>query len=190
MISRPRSFRSLRALINQIPDKDETNKAFSDILNDTNDRATGIVAASLLESSLESTLVFRLKKIGASNTNEIFRGDGPFASFSAKIKLARSINLIGERARHDFDCIREIRTAFAYAKRARIDFDTKEILTVCERIDFPLGTDEKIRESGISRYRFLSACIVYSRLLMESASPGNHPWSRKILGRREKAGHG
>jgi hypothetical protein len=183
MVSRPRSFRSLRTLIQQIPTKVETNQAFSELLKDTNDRAVGIVAAALLESALETTLVFKLKKIGADNTNEIFRGDAPFGTFSAKIKLARAINLIGDPARHDFDCVREIRNAFAFTKRAKITFETSEIAVVCERINFPVFGDDAIKERGISRYRFLSSCILYTKMLMEMATPGRHPFSKKELGR-------
>jgi hypothetical protein len=188
MGSRPRSFRSLRTLIHQIPTTGETKQAFSEILNDTNDRAVGIVSAALLESALERALVFKLKKIGAGDTSEIFRGDAPFGTLSAKIILARSINLIGDPARHDFDCVREIRTAFAHTKRAKITFDTPEIAVVCKRINFPIAGDDVSKEPGISRYRFLSACLLYTEMLMEMATPGYHHFSKKELGRSWRHG--
>lgn len=186
MVSRPQSFRSLRALIDQVPSAVETNKAFSELLDDTNDRVVGIVAASLLESSLETTLVFKLKKIGAGNTDGIFKGDAPFSSFSAKIKLARAINLIGEPARHDFDCIRQIKSALAYTRRTKIGFETKEVRTVIERIDYPPFGNRGRNEPGLSRYCFFAACLIYSRMLMEMATPGNHSSSKKTLARAWK----
>jgi hypothetical protein len=162
MTSRPRSFRSLRALIHQLPTRDETNQAFSELSGDPNDRSIAIVGAALLESTLQTALAFRLKKIGASDASEIFRGDdAPFGSFSAKIKLARAINLLGDPARHDLDCIRAIRNAFAQTRRIKLTFETAEIATVCK----------------------LSGCILYSKMLMEIATPGHHPFSKKELGR-------
>jgi len=186
MISRPRSFRSLRALINQLPTKDETNQAFKELNNDPNDRVVAIVGAALLESTLQTALAFKLKKIGAQDTNNIFRGDdAPFGSFSDKIKLARAINLLGDPARHDLDCIREIRSAFAQTRRTGLTFETAEITTVCVRINFPIFGETR-KEQGMSRFRFLSACILYSRMLMEMATPGHHPFSKKELSRSWK----
>jgi hypothetical protein len=187
MSSRPRSFRSLRALIHQLPTEGETNQAFRELANDSNDRAVAIVGAALLESTLQSALMFRLKKIGARNTIDIFRGDdAPFGSFSDKIKLGLAINLLGNPARHDLDCIREIRSAFAQTRRTSLTFETAEIATVCVRINFPIFGDDVRKEKGMSRHRFLSACILYSRLLMEMATPGNHPFSKKVLSRSWK----
>jgi hypothetical protein len=97
--------------------------------------------------------------------------------------LARAINLIGDPARHDFDCIRQIRSAFAYTRRTKIDFETLEVRTVCERINFPIFGDDTIKAPGVSRYRFFAACLIYSRMLMEMSTPGNHPSSRKTLAR-------
>jgi hypothetical protein len=184
MTSRPRSFRSLRALIHQLPTRGETNQAFKELSDDPNDRAVAIVGAALLESTLQASLAFRLKKIGATDTNEVFRGDdAPFGSFSAKIKLARAVNLLADPARHDLDCIREIRNAFAQTRRKKLTFETAEIGAVCVRINFPIFGDDTTKEEGITRFRFLSGCILYSRLLMEMATPGYHPFSKKVLGR-------
>lgn len=184
MTSRPRSFRSLRALIHQLPTGDETNQALRELSHDPNDRTVAIVGAALLESALQGALTFKLKKIGASRTSEVFRGDdAPFGSFSAKIKLARAINLLGDPARHDLDCMREIRNAFAQIRRTKLTFETVEIAAVCKRINFPIFGDDTVEEEGISRFRFLSGCILYSRMLTEMATPGHHPFSKKELGR-------
>lgn len=183
MVSRPRSFRSLRLLIQQIPTNDETNQAFRELLEDHNDRAAALVATALVESSLEKTLVFKLKKIGAHDTDEIFRGDAPFSSFSAKIKLALAIGLLRDPARHDLDCIREIRNAFAYTRRTKLTFETPEVARVCERLNYPIFGEDTTKGPGISRYRFELTCIMYARMLMEVATPGNHYFAKKELGR-------
>jgi hypothetical protein len=184
MTSRPRIFRSLRALIHQLPSGDETNQALRELSSNPDDRTVAIVGAALLESALQAALTFKLKKIGANRTSEIFRGDdAPFGSFSAKIKLARAINLLGDPARHDLDCIREVRNAFAQIRRTKLTFETVEIAAVCKRINFPIFGEDTVDEEGMSRWYFLSGTILYSRMLVEMATLGHHHFSKKQLGR-------
>ncbi len=185
MVSRPRSFRSLRDFTNKVPSSDEAHRIFHELISDPNDRASGITGAAYLESSLEETLTYRLTKIGTMSVDELFRGDAPLGTFSAKIKFAFTIRLFGERTRHDFDCIREIRNAFAHSK-LKANFETSEIQTVCHRISFPKwGSGEgamQKEEIGATRIRFLATCTLYNEMLAEMATPGNHPFSKKILG--------
>jgi len=163
----------------------EAHRIFHELLNDPNDRAAGITAAAYLESSLEETLTYKLGKIGSGPINELFRGDGPLGTFSAKIKFTASIALLGERTRNDFDCIREIRNAFAHSK-LRADFETLEIQIVCWQISFPKwGTGQgamQKEEAGATRVRFAATCTLYNEMLAEMATPGRHEFSKKILG--------
>jgi hypothetical protein len=185
MAYRPQNFRALRDFTNQIPPSDEAHRVFHELLSDPNDRAAGITAASYLESSLEETLIYRLRKIGADSVAEIFRGDAPLATFAAKIKFGFSIGLLGARTRADFDCIREIRNAFAHSK-LRATFETSEIQLTCWQITFPKwGSGEgamQKEERGATRVRFAATCTLYNEMLAEMATPGNHHFSKKILG--------
>jgi hypothetical protein len=186
MVSRPRSFRSLRDFTSSVPNSDEAHRFFQELISDPNDRAASITGAAYLESSLEDTITYKLKKIGAKSVDELFRGDAPLGTFSAKIKFAFAIRLFGERTRHDFDCIREIRNAFAHSK-LKATFETPEIQMVCWRISFPKwgsGPGSMKRdEPGATRVRFLATCTLYNEMLGEMATPGNHYFSKKFLGR-------
>jgi hypothetical protein len=186
MAFRPEGFRDLREFSGRLPDSKEAHRLFHELLNDPNDRAAGITAASYLERSLEETLTHRFKKIGATSVDEIFRGAAPLGTFAAKIKFAFSIGLLGERAQHDFNCIREIRNAFAHSK-LRATFETKEIQSVCWQIGFPKWPSgpgaRKREERGSARIHFAGSCTLYSEMLAEMATPGNHALSKRFLGR-------
>ena len=184
MISRPRSFRSLSEFTRLIPNKTEAKRIFHELLDDPNDRAAGITAAAYLESSLQNTLIYKLKKIGADNTDTLFRDDGPLGTFSAKIILASAIQLLGEKATHDFDCIRVVRNAFAHSK-LKATFGTTEVENVCLRLSFPnwdRSLDSEPKDK-LTRIRFLATCTLYNEMLAELATPGNHHFSKKILAR-------
>lgn len=184
MAFRPEGFRDLRKFTSRLPDSKEAHRLFHELLNDPNDRAAGITAASYLESSLEETLTYRFKKIGATSVDEIFRGAAPLGTFAAKIKFAFSIGLLGERAQHDFNCIREIRNAFAHSK-LRATFETKEVQSVCWQIGFPKWPSgpgaRKREERGSARIHFAGSCTLYNEMLAEMATPGSHPFSKKFL---------
>lgn len=185
MAFRPKSFHDLREFTSKLPaSSKEAHRLFHELLSDPNDRAAGITAAAYLESSLEETLTYRLKKIGATSVEEIFRGDAPLGTFAAKIKFAFSIGLLGERARNDFNCIREIRNAFAHSK-LRATFETPEVQRVCWQIAFPKwpsgpGATKK-EEEGAARLQFAGSCTLYNEMLAEMATPGRHPFSKKFL---------
>ncbi len=181
MSFRPRSFRSLREFTSAVPK--DAHKIFHELMDDPNDRASGITAAAYLESSLEDTLTFKLKKVGAVDVSELFRGDAPLGTFSAKIKFAFALQLFGERTRHDFDCIREVRNAFAHSKM-KATFETPEIVNVCARISFPKwGRAPDEGDPRLVRIRFLASATLYYEVLAEMAKPGNHQIARRWLRR-------
>ncbi|MGP0088474.1 MAG: hypothetical protein ACLPKB_00685 [Xanthobacteraceae bacterium] len=185
MVSRPRSFRSLKEFTSALPHPDEAHKLFHELLDDPNDRASGITGAAYLESALEDTLTFKLKKIGTrDDLSELFRGDAPLGTFSAKIKFAYAIGLFGDRTRHNFDCVREIRNAFAHSK-LKATYLTPEIVNVMLRIDFPNwagGHPEHKDDPRMIRERYLASIVLYTEMLEETTKRYNS-WTRKMLAR-------
>jgi DNA-binding MltR family transcriptional regulator len=67
--------------------------------------------------------------------DRLFVGSAPLSSFSAKIQVAYAIGLIGPKATHDLDRIREIRNAFAHAK-VSITFDTDAVANTINGLHF------------------------------------------------------
>jgi len=177
------SFRLLHELTNRLPSSAEAHRLFHELIDDGNHRAAAIAGAAYLENSLAEAITFQLKKIGATSVDELFRGDAPLGTFAAKIKFAYCIKLLGEKARHDFECIREIRNAFAHSKM-RADFESPEIQIACWSITFPKwgsgpGAMKK-EEKGATRVRFLATLTLYNEILEEAATPGRHD-SKKFL---------
>jgi hypothetical protein len=159
------------------------------LISDSNDRAVAITAAAILETTLEMAIRFRLARIKARNLDEIFIGDSPLSTFSAKIKIADCLQLIGPKTRADFDVIKEIRNAFAHS-RIILQFSTNQVAAVCSRLtlhqaDSFLDQIRNIEHSNliIQRIRFLTACSYYSVMLDVLSTPGNHQSARRFLSR-------
>jgi hypothetical protein len=105
-------------------------------LQTLDDRAAAILAAIQVEAALESVLLRKMIPLPDKEINEIFVGDSaPLSTFSAKIRMAFALGIIGPEARHDLNRLRTIRNAFAHA-RMPVSFDTSEIVEVCASIQF------------------------------------------------------
>jgi hypothetical protein len=106
---------------------------FYALMNNGNDRAVAITLAALLEGALESALSYRLGRLSIEDAKDLFGGNGPLGSFSAKNRIGAAIKILGPNTRKEINCIRDIRNAFAHATKD-ISFATKEIGIVCERL--------------------------------------------------------
>ena len=105
-------------------------------------------------------------------------------SFSAKIKIAHAIGVIGDEAKDDLEKIRTVRNTFAHSI-LEIDFETPEIQAVCKSIKVPAATKAmapKIDEDWeieTAKGIFLMAVTLYSAIFLyepeadaqEGASP-------------------
>lgn len=83
-----------------------------DIFVQETDRAAAILSASYLETLLEQFL--RVHLIQSRVVDEMFQGNGPLASFSARIALCYALGLISEEIYRDLTLIRRIRNHFAH----------------------------------------------------------------------------
>jgi hypothetical protein len=100
------------------------------------DRSVAILAAVHLESSLEAAILTKMIPLPENEVNEIFSGDAaPLSTFSAKIRMAFAMGILGPQTRKDLNIIKNIRNAFAHAQRP-VKFDTPEIATACAQIQF------------------------------------------------------
>jgi len=105
-------------------------KQFTNELNRETDRGTALVCAALLDSLLEQLLKAYL--IVGKETDSLFDGDRPLASFSAKTGLAFSMGLISKLEFEDLTSIRRIRNDFAHD--LGISFGTTSISDRCRTL--------------------------------------------------------
>jgi DNA-binding MltR family transcriptional regulator len=101
---------------------------FLRILRDESDRAAAILGATYVESIVEDLL--RSSLVDHPDVDAMFRGIGPFSSFSAKTAMLFAMGKINEASRSDLDLIRKIRNEFAHTL-AESDFQQTKIAAWC-----------------------------------------------------------
>lgn len=122
--------RGLRELTKSKRSSEEEKTFFSE-MRGLPDRLAAIMAATPLEDGLQDLILVRMVVLSRRDEDALFAGEGPLSRFASRIKLAFSLGLIGEKTRRDLDRIREIRNAFAHARR-HISFLTPEISNICK----------------------------------------------------------
>jgi DNA-binding MltR family transcriptional regulator len=102
-----------------------------------NDRASILLMGSLVDACLERLLRTPMRSnLSQSDANDLFDGNGPLSTFSAKIALAYALGLIGPTCRRELNLIRELRNAFAHSLK-RLDFAVSEVGAICEQLQVP-----------------------------------------------------
>jgi len=92
------------------------------------DGARGAVAlgSALIEDVLQACITLSMVRLTSSEIDELFTGQSPIASFSARVRLAYALGIFGRKTRKDLNTVREIRNAVVHAKR-RFTFDTQAV---------------------------------------------------------------
>lgn len=88
-----------------------------DELRGQSDRATAIVGGSLVEDQLKGLL--QKAMVPCDQTNELFSGYAPLATFSARTTVAFVLGLIPEDVFRDLNIIRKVRNEFAHKHEQR-----------------------------------------------------------------------
>lgn len=117
----------------------ETLSDLFDILIDLeqeSDRAVAIIGGTRAEDALEFALTRKMRRLSSSDSDGLFVGDSPLATFSAKIKIGYAFKLFNSDTRNELDKIRELRNAFAHSRR-RLTFKTKQVIAVCNSLKSP-----------------------------------------------------
>lgn len=132
--------------------KVEEVNAFRLALTKETDRGCALFATSYLDKALSDLLYCALaydKKI----EDDLFTGNAPLASFSARIKMAFYLGKISNAERRDLDLLRKIRNDFAHNAEA-IDFEANKIKNRCGELSFSYH-DKDHRPRG----HFSAACL-------------------------------
>jgi hypothetical protein len=128
--------RRLRKLSKELPDEASIDKFLTDLrwrqTSSSSDRTLAIVAASILENSLQTAILAKFIPLGTKDQSMLFDGNrnGPLATFATKIRLAFALGIIGTMTREDIERIRIIRNAFAHSM-SDIHFSSPEIVDIC-----------------------------------------------------------
>jgi hypothetical protein len=135
MTSAPDSIKTLRRYAREHPESANLTEVLINLQHDTNERGAAITLFSILEGTLEAAIRKRLRPTEDEIAKDIFEGDSILSTFSAKIKTGYFLKLYDAEIQETLNCIRELRNAFAHAKRD-INFKTQVVVTVCKRIKF------------------------------------------------------
>ena len=100
------------------------------------DQALALLDATMVERMLERVILSRMTRLKRTQRRELFDGLGPLSSFSAKIKMAYALAILGPKAMADFEIIKDVRNAFAHSFHP-LTFARKEIAAYCNRLYAP-----------------------------------------------------
>jgi len=146
-----------------------------------NDRASAILLGSMVEVTLEGAIKSLMRRdLKNKEQKEVFDGDAPLSTFSAKTKVGFALGIFGPEVNNDLYLIRTIRNEFAHSRRV-MDFETPTLATVCSNLlvpdwptrCIPIGIEARRIEGSIQfdmsspKLRFQVACHTISVRLIE-----------------------
>lgn len=125
---------ALKKLHAERPSLEDLTNAMNSIAT-ADPRVAAILASTYLEDVTEIAVGTKFIELSNDDVAGLFQGSSPLSSFSAKVKLAYALGLIGPKARHDLDRVREIRNVFAHAKIS-YSFDTDAVANTINGLHF------------------------------------------------------
>ena len=165
------ALKTLRQLIRERPTEEELSKIRNEIRK-VHDRAAAILSVTLIDDALEDLLLAQFGHLSKSERLELFEGEGPLGSLSAKIKIGHALSLISPRRRVDLMLTKDIRNVFAHAS-GNITFQTPEVANACSKLrgienikaaDLELPADRTWPPTD-PRDRFVTSCALFSLAL-------------------------
>lgn len=106
-------------------------------LSKESDRGVVLTSASFLEEALEALLRARFSirhQKSKSTINRLFNTFGPLSTFSAKIKICYTIDLIGGWMYRDLETVRELRNKYFAHSVGIARFDLPEVVQLTEKL--------------------------------------------------------
>jgi DNA-binding MltR family transcriptional regulator len=80
-------------------------------------RTAVILAAAWIDDLLRAAIVFNFISMSRSDEEYIFTGNGPLATLSSRIRIARAMGIISQKLRSDLDKLRKLRNDYAHSVR-------------------------------------------------------------------------
>ena len=119
--------KALNRFLKDRPSGEEIQKMRAEIKND-GPRGATMVATAIIEDLLVGAIRFRMVSLTDDEADSSLLPDRPLGTFSSRIKIAHALGVFGPKTRHDLNVFRDIRNAFAHARR-QIDFNVPEVAT-------------------------------------------------------------
>lgn len=159
-------------------DMDEVHR----ILDEENDLSAALVCGTLLEEATEQLLLSHMIALNNDERTEIFRGFGPLASLSARIKFAYAMGLIGKVTKRHTDMMRDVRNALAHSKKPLL-FTTPQVEAICARLNIrdqmpdrePDVLAEFESDTKEPKVRFVAVTfVIFQQMLRAAMRKPNH----------------
>ena len=152
----------------------EGTQQFFDVLNQEDDLAVIVIAASYLDASLGAMLKRHLRE-GSTSERLLDPQRGAVGSFATRADLCYSLQLIDKGVFQDLIRIAEIRNMVAHNHFA-LSFDSPQIGDLVRQLQYPdivfnTATGDPLRISGelqFLRNRFVLAAVLLSQRLLVS----------------------
>jgi mannitol operon repressor len=111
--------------------QEKLNK-IADEINQETDRGVALFSASILDDALQKIVLNFM--VDHKVSKKLFKYPDPISSFSARLNVSFALGLITETEYNECNLIRSIRNKFAHEAAYSIDFNSKEIALLCERL--------------------------------------------------------
>lgn len=132
---------------------------FLDGLNSESDRGAVLISSSYLEDRL-GELIRRFLVEGSDGKALIDDFNGPFGTFSARIKGSHALGIIADAERDRLDTIRRIRNEFAHSLSA--SFAQQRIGSLTRNLKLFVGHGDELKLPARQQFEIAAAQIVIS----------------------------
>jgi len=139
----------------------EAYKDFIDEFKEESDRAAVILGAAKLDLYLYQILI-KVLLPNPSGQDDLFDGDGPLSTFSAKIHLSYRMGLIDAGLAHSLHMIRKIRNAFAHEVTG-CKLDSGSHRDRVKELMAPLISYDKFEKGREAFFKDETSCSAYFR---------------------------
>ncbi len=189
-MSKGRKKAKLRDLSREHPSREEIMELFEATKN-AEPITTAIIGAILVEIELEEYLRRRLDRQTTEEWDSLIGENGPLGTFHRKILLGRALRLYDEAVAYNLSIVRNIRNAFAHAKRL-IDFEHTLIVTELKSTKIPKIKKRAHREiknlTHGPRSSYLALCHHLSMIILRRHTAALASSNRRIKKRANSMG--
>ncbi len=122
----------------------EESRTIRDSLPEADPIAAAIMGTAIVEHELDVLLRRRIPGVDDDTWADLLSDNGPYGTFSAKIRMGHALRIYGDETRQNLDVLRAIRNAFAHTKKP-IDFGHELIIVELQKIRVPRKATRSIR---------------------------------------------